>query len=86
MRKAELKPQVIEKRMPCLRSKDNGRDVFRENEIRMKGAVKDEIEMMFRMLGRNPFQRFKSKPADPFQLVFDQEARVYSYVHGRPGK
>ena len=67
---AVLKPDVIEQRVPGLRMYYNGINVIRKNEPVIKLPVKEESETVFRMLLCDPFECFKSEPANAFQLVF----------------
>jgi len=54
--KAVLKPGIIEKGVAGRRELDQWRDVIREKKLLRKVPVKDEVKMVFRVLGGDPFQ------------------------------
>jgi hypothetical protein len=70
--------------MSGLGVQNNWSNVRRKDKRRVVGPIEDEIEMMFRMLGRNSFQRFICEPPDSFKFIFDQQASIDSNVHQVP--
>ena len=63
--------------MPGLRRGDHRGDVVAEQERIVIFPVENEIKLMLRVAGRDPFQVLKREPPDPLQLVGDQEPGVY---------
>src|ERR1700733_6441996 len=68
--------------MPGRRTDDNRSDILRKNEFRIKWTIKNEVELMFRMLNGHLFQCFITEPAYSLEFVFEQEPGIYSYFHG----
>ncbi len=67
--------------MPGVGVLDNRGDIVGEKKFRVVLAIEEKVEVMFRMLGRNPLQRFIGKPTDTFQTVTDQQPCVDGDVH-----
>ena len=56
-------------------------DVLSVNKFPGIGPVKNEYKMMLRMLPGYDFECFMGEPADAFELVLQQKARVYGDYH-----
>ena len=67
--------------MPSLRVSHKRGDIIIENKRFVKLAVKQEIEMMFRMCASDPAQILKSKLSDTLQSVFQQQTCVNGNLH-----
>jgi hypothetical protein len=62
--------------MPGLRRKNDWSDIGREDKLRIPGPVKDEKELMFRVLHADSAHGLKGEPTDTFQFPGNQQARV----------
>ena len=65
--------------MAWLRVNDDGSDIILENKFLRKFPVEEKIELMLRVIARDALHRFIRKPADAFELVFEEESGIYCY-------
>jgi hypothetical protein len=67
--------------MPCRGTGYHGFDIRAEYKFFIICTVKEEDEFMFGMLCRNAFEGFMNKIAIAFQVIREQESRIYSDDH-----
>ena len=67
--------------MARLRAKNDWGYILRKDEMRVGFAVEQEVELMLRMIFRNPSHGFVSKPAYPLKFIFNQKSSVYCNSH-----
>lgn len=79
---APFKPDIPQYRMPGRGPDYHGSDVLFKNKTRLVGAVKNEDPLHLRVALGQPLENLVGKPADTFQLIGKQKARIYSYFHG----
>lgn len=80
-RDTTLEKQAPQNRVACLRAEHHRMDVGSEDELRIRLAVEQKEEFMFRMGADDATERFGREPADAVEAMREQQTRVDSYAH-----
>ena len=65
--------------MSSRREKNDGRDIFSKNKIRIKRTIKEKDKLIIRMIGYHATQYFVSNSSDTFEFIFEEKPSIDRY-------